>query len=150
MFSSAKFPKIDFNSLSEKLTDNEKQMLPFIFHAKTGELRKGKVKFTPLKATEEKQVTEFGNEFTVYRYPTTTDKTKANAAYVWRMVAFYCVNKSPYNCMPVGATFDLDGTYQEQKETKAQLDLFLDKILSVIPHTEWHSANRWARALGVG
>jgi hypothetical protein len=60
MFSSAKFPKIDFNSLSEKLTDNEKQMLPFIFHAKTGELRKGKVKFTPLKATKEKQVTEYG------------------------------------------------------------------------------------------
>jgi hypothetical protein len=150
MFSSAKFPKIDFTALSETLTDSEKQMLPFVFHQKTGELRKSKVKFAPCTPTKEKQVTEFGNEFTVYRYPTETDKTKANAAYVWRMVVFYCVNKSPYNCMPVGATFDLEGTYTEQKETKAQLDLFLDKILSVIPHTEWHSANRWARALGVG
>ena len=52
MFSSAKFPKIDFNELSNTLTDSEKQMLPFIFHKKTGELRKSKVKFAPLKATK--------------------------------------------------------------------------------------------------
>lgn len=145
----AKFPTIDYNALLSTLNDEEKSMLPFIFHVKTGQLRKSKVKFNCKLRTRDKYTTDLGNTFYIWRYPTEIDRTKANAAYVWRMIAFYCVNAKPYNCLPMGATFDLDGTNDEQATTKEKLDIFVDKILSCIPHTEWHSANRWASAFGI-
>lgn len=150
----AKFPTIDFNAVLATLTDEEKAMLPYIFHKKDGTFRKSKVKFAYAKQTKETYTIDYGDglssTFQVWRFPTPEDKLKAESAYVWRMIGFYCVNTHPYNCMPVTASFDIEGTPEEQKATKERLELLVDKLLTVIGHENWHTANRWAKALGVG
>lgn len=165
MFNSAKFPVIDYDKVYSVCNDYEKQLLPLIFHAKEskthkkGELRKSKVKFNyPIK-TKENELVYFGDDnngkrveslFSIYRFTNSEDEIKACASYVWRDIAFTCVNKYPYNCLPVNQIFDLMfGTKAEQNERKVKLQNTIDKILSFIPKSEWESVNRWGKALGL-
>lgn len=105
-----------------------------------------------------------------YRYPT---DPSGSAAYVWRMLCFYCVAQHPHCCMPVMADFDIPNDYDEEsarakyadwndwhkspeyadcdrlrKEKRVRLDALVDKVLSTIPKDQWGGIIRWGRALG--
>lgn len=165
MFSSGKFPVINYDKVFSVCDDYEKQLLPLIFHAKEskthkkGELRKSKVKFNYPMKTKERELVYFGDDnngkrvesfFSIYRFTNLEDEIKACAAYVWRDIAFTCVNTKPYNCLPFNQIFDISyGTKAEQTERKVKLQKTIDKILSFIPKSEWESVNRWGKALGL-
>lgn len=143
----AQFPKINLTQLQSQLTEDEQKYIPYVFN-KSGELRRSKVKFNPKAKTGETYTTTIGNVFNIWRYTTDIDRTKAESAYIWRMVAFYCVNSHPYNCRPETADFWIDGTDVERNEKIKSLDSIVDKILILVGHQNWHSANRWRNALG--
>lgn len=63
------------------------------------------------------------------------------AYYVWRMVAWTISNEPPHVCMPVLAYMDTNAS-----EIPA-LDELVDKIVGLIPKSEWKGIQRWARVL---
>lgn len=79
----------------------------------------------------------------------------ANAAYVWRMVAFNVSPKPEHQCMPVSVYFfvQVPGESKWSVETvdrfiKETLDPIIDAVIDNIPATEWHGVRRWTSALG--
>lgn len=79
-------------------------------------------------------------------------------AYCWRMYAFYTQSSHPYVCMPVMAEFDFPGGYdsscsREDKRTahdqlRKQCNETVDRLLDLLPKSEWKGVIRWGQALG--
>jgi hypothetical protein len=101
-----------------------------------GRLRAGKPKI------EYTIVEENGRKF---RRP--TEKT-GKTAYIWRIVAFHVSPTPQHQCLPICASMDLPGTYQEGLVLSKELDLIVNKIIDAMPRKEWQGINRWAKALG--
>lgn len=85
------------------------------------------------------------------------------AAYVWRMLAFYTIAETPYSCLPVMADCDIPAPYYPrpnfdsaeyaefkmlENAKRAELDHLVDKVLATVPKNEWQGVIRWGRALG--
>lgn len=63
-----------------------------------------------------------------HEYRNAEHRKQAEAAYIWRMLAFYISPKSQHKCLPVMAEYDLANS----DETKA-LDKIVEDILNVLP-----------------
>lgn len=71
------------------------------------------------------------------------------AAYMWRMLTFYTVNRHPYVCMPVTADWDIPQKYDERRATVEILNVLVEQVLdNAIPKSEWKGIMRWGNALG--
>lgn len=135
------FPKIDYQTVYNSLSETERVYLPYIFH-KTGELRKSKVKSKPL-IKNGKRTTKLGTVVTVWTYASEEDRIKTQAGFIWRNIAFATVNRHPYNCLPVMAGFHL----ADMSEETEKLNPIIDKILAFIPNQP--TIYRWKQALGL-
>lgn len=79
-----------------------------------------------------------------------------DAAYVWRMVAFYISPQSQHHCIPMTADFDIraldpvTGKWSSKlaRERAKELDKIVDQIVDHTPKLRQHGVMRWARALG--
>jgi hypothetical protein len=84
--------------------------------------------------------------------PTKTKKIEPDlwgeAAYVWRMVVFQVSRNPVHQCMPVCADFDIRLKFDERRKVTRVLDSLVDKIVDLVPVTQWHGILRWGRALG--
>ena len=83
------------------------------------------------------------------RHLTEDGEVAGEAAYVWRMVAFFTSPKQQHQCMPCTAEFDMGGEPAEQRARCKELDALVDRIVNSIPKSEWHGVRRWGQAFGL-
>ena len=73
-----------------------------------------------------------------------------NAAYIWRMVAFYVSPRSQHQCMPVMAFCDIQiADYDERRRVELELDEIVQAIVDCVPCQQQHGVNRWGQAFGM-
>jgi len=77
------------------------------------------------------------------------DRNSGNAAYIWRMVAFYISPRQQHQCMPVCAEFDLQMDYSERREAVVKLDNIIQEIVDCVPQSQQHGVMRWGQAFGM-
>lgn len=78
------------------------------------------------------------------------DRAEGEAAYVWRMVAFYTSPDPRHQCAPCTADFDVPGDWGDEKRARlAELDLVVNAVLATLPVEEWHGVRRWGNVYGV-
>lgn len=157
---STNFPIVDLATI--ELTEHELSILTIVFKlskgSKVGQLRASKptLKFDTTSCPG-------------YRYPT---DPSGSAAYVWRMLCFYCIAYHPHCCMPVTADFDIPHDLTEETtrrkyadfsdwyasddykhysakraEKRASLDNLVDRVLAIIPKSQWGGVMRWGKAI---
>ena len=90
-------------------------------------------------------------------YKSKPTKADAWSKYVWRMLVFSLSTVPQHQCMPVTADDDIHRAYhgidrnerwdKVRKDIK-ELDEVVDRVMKVVPKTEWHGVLRWGRALG--
>lgn len=81
-------------------------------------------------------------------YASKPKRASGEAKYLWRMVVFGISPKPQHQCIPVTASFDLDGTYFESLDRAKELDALAQRIEDSVPVQERHGTLRWGRALG--
>ena len=74
-------------------------------------------------------------------------KESAEVQYVWRMLAFMISPKSQHQCMPVTASMNLEGDFEERADKRKELDDLIDRVIDLIPINEWRGARRWSGVL---
>lgn len=131
--------KLNYSSLF--LTDYEQKIAQALINTKTNELRVSK------PALPKKIQIDCVESFTghTYVYKDEADKLKGETAYVWRMLAFY-VGIDPH--MPCTVYFYLEGTSKQADTRAKELDILVDKLMSVIPKSEWKGIKTWGSAFG--
>lgn len=75
-------------------------------------------------------------------------KATGEQKYTWRMVAFYMSRNPQHHCMPVCASFDLEGSFDERRETEKRLKIIEDEIINAQPVQNQFGLRRWAMAMG--
>jgi hypothetical protein len=83
-----------------------------------------------------------------YVHENEAGRIAGEAAYVWRMVAFFVSPKSQHQCMPCTAEFGMGGEPAEQRERCKELDALVDCIVNAVPKEQWHGVRRWGQAFG--
>lgn len=80
-------------------------------------------------------------------------KYSGEAQYIWRMLAFYLVDRAPYVNIPVMADFYVYNEYPDKgyselhKYIKESLEPIITKILNNIPIRDQRGLNRWSKTL---
>jgi hypothetical protein len=137
-------PTINLENLSTKLNSYEIDLTRRIVNTRTGELRASKPTIAK-KVRVADPNSDYGYRYT---YQTDEQRRQGEAAYIWRMVAFF-VSKNPvHHCMPITADFDLDGSVRECHIRAKELDKLVDIIVDTIPKASWHGVRRWSQAFG--
>lgn len=77
-------------------------------------------------------------------------KATGEQKYMWRMVAFYMSRNPVHHCMPVCASFDLEGSFDDRRATEKRLKIIEDEIVNAQPKENQFGLRRWANAFGVG
>lgn len=82
-------------------------------------------------------------------------KKDGEAAYVWRLVAYYISPNPKHHCNPCSHDFDLpdiywkgEGARERRRAREAELKTVIDAMCDCVPKTQWHGVRRWGRALG--
>lgn len=142
-----KMPTINTSTLTD-LTAEEQAILAIVIK-KDGTLRASKP--TLGKKTKVRNPAEPANSYYSHSYVWATDeeRTKARAAYVWRMVAFALSPHPEHQCMPTTASFDLDESGAESRAMEKKLDAFADRIVRCVPVRQQAGTMRWAQAYGL-
>ena len=137
-----KMPEVKIHILG--MSEEEKAIIRIIIKS-DGTLRASKPKLGKMARVDD-PASPYG-----YRYAWATDseRLKAKAAYVWRMVAFAISPNPVHHCMPTTTSFDLDGTYKERRALEKELDAFANRIIKCVPVREQHGTMRWAQAYGM-
>lgn len=124
-----KYPKIDTTTID--LTPEERRIAEIIVK-RDGTLRASKPK-APKGADAE------------------TQRLYSEAAYVWRMVAFFVSPNPRHHHMLVTADFSMKtadyGGYKERRRRIKELDVLVNKIVDAVPVTQWNGVRRWSQAL---
>ena len=82
-----------------------------------------------------------------FRFASEEDAKAGDAAYIWRMVAFYCSPIHQHHCMPITSDWDLDGTASEARARAAELDQIVDIVMEQVPSHKRYGLLRWSRVL---
>ncbi len=138
-------PKIDTAALD--LTDREAQIVSLILKPDST-LRRSK------PSTPRKVETQNPDASSIFRsvsvYANDADRIRGEAAYVWRMVAFYVSPIPAHHCMPTTAEFYLDAhPYSARRNAMAELDKLADRIVNSVPKEQWYGVRRWGQAYGM-
>jgi len=133
-------PILPVDSMCEGLTDEEERLVRAAFVGKTGKLRAAK----PFRKID----------------PNSDFAGRAN--YVWRMLCFDFVARTPYSCMPVMADdgicayyyghpdyADRDKRWAKVREVRESLDALVKLAERAVPVTAQAGVMRWGRALGM-
>lgn len=76
--------------------------------------------------------------------PRIRNRIDSYAAYVWRMVSFFCSPNPKLQCMPVMCWYDIIAPSDEERKVVARgLNELVDKITALIPVSEWHGVFKW-------
>lgn len=139
-------PKIDLDKLSETLSPKELEITRRVIATRgknKGCLRASKPKVEFVKVADNDP-----DSFYNYRYEP-TDPVAGQAAYVWRMVAFFASPLQQHNCMPCTQEFSLPGPRSERKGQVGWLNTIVDRILATIPTRQQAGLLRWGQAYGL-
>ncbi len=140
--SAKQMPKIDTSAL--ELTDREAAIVAKIVKP-DGSLRATK----PNVPVQTRIQTGPGILDYEYRHTTEDGDISGEAAYVWRMVAFYASPNQKHHCMPTTECVGMSGKYSEYRLRCKELDVLVDRILDIIPKEQWHGVRRWGQAYGM-
>lgn len=141
------YPTINLNDLRDRLTDEQFDIARRIVNTSTGQLRASKPKLARKLEVANDGRQRYGK--TMFIYPTQDDKAQGDAAYVWRMVAFFASPNHQHQCMPCTAEFDICDSWGDTRKRAKELDALVDVITSTIPLRKQYGAVRWGRALGI-
>ncbi len=132
-------PVIDLKALALVLTPDELELARAIVNSQTSMLRASK---PPVKRHTEISVLT-GCPRSV------SNLADAQAAYIWRMVAFQISALPKHWCMPVCAACDLPVFGVERRTMTDTLDVIVQKIVDSVPPEQWHGLKRWGQAYGL-
>jgi hypothetical protein len=87
------------------------------------------------------------------RLRATKPPKKGDAAYVWRMAAFYLSPNRNHQCFPITAQFYVADIWWESRRSELNthlgwLNSVADKIVNSVPRNDQYGVNRWSKAFG--